>query len=647
MLEIKQGVPEVTIKIYCDDMKYQIKSELGDYNSDLLSVTTNKSLASPSGTFSITFVPRLDNNSRTWFNKLDAFDYVEIAFKGIEDSDSQVVMRGIIDSVNKSEDYSSGQPRRSIVVSGRDLGSLLESQQIYYIPEIGKQEAMQSYLKVLAWKKFFPVSVNAYEAFKFISERLEECIKVSYNNIELSKRFGFTAASMFDDDRSNLFHLMGYEGPFWNAYQQYQDKPFHEIFVYDAPDKAWLVMRPSRFKDAMGDYHVSVNAVTQFKRMSQSLSREALLGKFWGQQGLVDELKTFENSRAASLVYPSGIKISATDKINLAVSKMHDEVFNYYLTIPALMMLSKVEFRGVCLSANKGKPEESENPFFQIDPKFPAYIGKFGFRKLEATTYFVNLEHGQLGVDDNGRPTRGQDYESKIVKAPKFLQKMIQRNRILVAWFLHNQYLLRGTMSIRGTNSALIGTYVEDTDENMEYYIESVNHQFVLFDSFKTTLGLTRGQPPTRSKGLVGLGKEDARFKYETLNAFYFSGTGTKSVYRDVDIKISNKTKATPKANAPTSKRKMTRQELNVTIRDAAQDYVQISKQVPASCHSTGGTDFEKQYVPLLGTTIDAFVKYMPGGTPTDDDVPASTGGIQMFKPKAGTKAVFNINEGR
>lgn len=535
-------------------MKYQIKGALGDPNSDILSITTQKSLSAPSGTFSITFVPKLDMDSRTWFSKLDAFDYVEIEFQGMDDPESRIVMRGMIDSVNKSEDYSSGQPRRSIVISGRDLGSLLENHSIYYIPEIGKQEAMESYLKVLAWKKFFPVAVNAVEAFEFILDRFEESINVKYNKISLTERLGFTAASTFDDDRSNLFHLMGYEGPYWNAFQQYQDKPFHEIFVYDAPGKAWLVMRPARLKDAIGDYHKSVGAVRSYDVMNKALLQQlendyndpelqAAIAQTYAKQAKVDQATT------PGIMYPDDIKIAGVDKINLSVRKQHNEVFNYYLTIPALMLLSKQEFRGICLSSNDGKPEESENPFFQIDPNYPAYIGKYGFRKLEATTYFINLDVGQLGVDNSGTATRGKDYVAKVV-APGFIQKGIQRNRMMVAWYLHNEYLLTGEMQIRGTNSAIIGTYVEDTDDNLEYYIENVSHSFVLFESFTTTLGLTRGQPPAKSKGLVGAGDDVTltNLRYETTNPYYFSGTGMKSVYRKVSIKaITEPAKGTPK----------------------------------------------------------------------------------------------------
>ena len=48
-------------------------------------------------------------------------------------------------------------------------------------------------------------------------------------------------------------------------------------------------------------------------------------------------------------------------------------------------------------------------------------------------------------------------------------------------------------MNIRGSSLAKIGTYLIDEDESMEYYIEGVNHNFVQFGSYTTSLRITRG----------------------------------------------------------------------------------------------------------------------------------------------------------
>jgi hypothetical protein len=76
-----------------------------------------------------------------------------------------------------------------------------------------------------------------------------------------------------------------------------------------------------------------------------------------------------------------------------------------------------------------------------------------------------------------------------------YMKQGIIMNKILVAWFLHNPLLLEGSMTIRGTTKAKIGTYCIDNDMGMEFYVENVSHVWRLFDTYVTTLTLTRGQP--------------------------------------------------------------------------------------------------------------------------------------------------------
>jgi hypothetical protein len=106
------------------------------------------------------------------------------------------------------------------------------------------------------------------------------------------------------------------------------------------------------------------------------------------------------------------------------------------------------------------------------------------------------------------------------------MEKTIQRNRTLVAWFLHNEYLLSGTIAIPGTNKAIIGTYVEDEDDSLEYYVEGVTHNFVLFQSFTTSLRVTRGMPLANQGGLG------------YRNKYFFGGEG--NVYAPVMIPVGD-----------------------------------------------------------------------------------------------------------
>ena len=91
------------------------------------------------------------------------------------------------------------------------------------------------------------------------------------------------------------------------------------------------------------------------------------------------------------------------------------------------MMLSKEEFRGICLDANRESSEKSENPFFQTDSNLPAYIGKYGFRRLEATTYFINLDVGKYSF-------------KKLLKPTSFIKEGIKKLHTIYCFFFKKYF---------------------------------------------------------------------------------------------------------------------------------------------------------------------------------------------------------------
>lgn len=248
------GGSSTTVEIYSTQEKIVFHSTLGDVTSELASVSTNKDLLSPSGSFSLNLVMREDANKRTWFDKVHPYDFVVIKFKGILDEKEKVVMRGLVDIVTKSETFEGGIPSRAIIVSGRDLGCLFTDLSIYYMPELGQKQAIESELKVLAWKVNVEMIGNVKDIFKFLMEHFIQSININVGTegakIPLITYLDHEEEALFPTHKTNLFFLMSYEGAWWNAFTEYQDKPFHELFIYDDDDKAYLIMRPANLKDA-------------------------------------------------------------------------------------------------------------------------------------------------------------------------------------------------------------------------------------------------------------------------------------------------------------------------------------------------------------------------------------------------------------
>jgi zinc D-Ala-D-Ala carboxypeptidase len=509
----KIGTPKVTVTILTEDSKHVLTATLGDMNTDILSVSTNKDIVQPHGTFDIQLVPRLDSEGLTWADKLDPFDYVEINFMGNGDSDFEVVMRGLIESVHTTETWEDGVPRRSISISGSDLGLFLTQFEVIYVPELNAVEAMKA--KVQPWDvKDSYFQLNAEEIFEFIMKKFVVYMNISVGGSKLLNRFKYAAKAMFPDDTAPKSFLTGFQGPFWNAFSQYQDKPFHELFVYDPPGEnaSWLIMRPSRLKDVVGDFPKQVMDLEKDQSivLAPEVTMEDVMGAgyFGGSTADVKVEKTVKGS----LLYPPNFAIKNTDIVSMDMVKNKDEIFNYFYTCPEGSPTMKVDMQGTCVNPYRDDIKRCENPYFQLDPTLPAFVEKYGIKKYELTSVFLDLYKKGRQFD------RGMPLDQLV--GLDTVQRTIIRNRTAVAWFLQNEHLLKGSITIAGTNKALIGTYVTDEDSWMEYYVEGVAHNFVRFQSFTTTLRVERGMPT------AGLGAWS--------NKYFFGTMGSGNVYRVV-----------------------------------------------------------------------------------------------------------------
>jgi len=455
---ILTGNSTSSVTFYSTERKINFSTYVGDTKSSLLSIATTKNMNEASGTFQIQLTPEKDSQGLTWFDKIGIWDFVEIKLKGILDKEEIVVMRGFVDTISYSEEFAGGVPQRSISISGRDLGCLLTDFSIYMIPELGEEAAAEALIGGPVWFKAVQKGVmgSAKEVFKFLVEIFFDQIDLIISDKgHVLGYLDWEAESFFSDLSTYLGYLKSYEGPWWNAFSQYQDKPFHEMFIYDTVDRSLFIFRPARLRDCNNAYPQIVRSLITNEKM-----------------------------------YPPDWEITNNEKISMTVSKTVSEIKNYYLSIPTLNIIAKQDFRGQAISANFDNPKNSKNPYFQMDPAFPSYLKKYGFRSYEFETVYMDLDIGQ---------EKGQGTEYVAETRDIFVKAGEALNKTLVAWFLHNPLLLNGTLTIAGTNRAIIGTYMVDHNEGMRYYIETVSHNFITLQSFTTTVGLVRGVP------LIGL----------------------------------------------------------------------------------------------------------------------------------------------
>lgn len=695
MLQIKTGSPKIQIGIYTRDKVYEINSYVGDPNSDVLAVTTTKSLGSASGTFTIDFVTKKDAEKKTWADKIEVFDYVEIKMQGIDDDHLKMVMRGLVDSIEFSESYEGGLPVRRITVSGRDLGVLFTDFCIWYPIEL---QPWAKIIGCLSWDPLPEIMMSPQDMFDWIIKKWLSTVDLKvgryYGDQQIStgvasKYVKVFAAAISDKLKAHIFtYYDGKEGPFWNALDEWADKPWHELMIFDTDDSAILCLRPSRLKDMKGVYY----------------------------HGTLSAMKAIPDA------YQEDIHFSDVDKVSMTVRKSSNQIHNYIFTYPNVPENAD-DYRAMAVEDHANDPWNSMNPYMAILPptdysEVPStneplsYTGRYGMRQLYLRTNFVPIDAGQPykeknlepqreyetpeglaishapnvggnekrkigsiptsltkydnyvtqaskahGVDKNlvyavmrkenpggvptavgynpATPTRppsrdiglmqlndsnyagwnfteaqARDPQANVDKGTWYLstllkkygntaegqqkaiaayncgpgntdkaiaqggtawrnylpettkgylkdvtknyqdfktstgkmsddelmeytvvEKRMQRdeeadskawyqhakdtykdiglelNKIVVGWYLHNHYLLEGSIAIRGTADARIGIYAIDDDDNMEYYVETVSHDFRIFEAYRTNLTVTRGMPSEGglfSKGLRG-----------------------------------------------------------------------------------------------------------------------------------------------
>ena len=125
---------------------------------------------------------------------------------------------------------------------------------------------------------------------------------------------------------------------------------------------------------------------------------------------------------------------------------------------------------------------------------YPKFYAKYGIKQLKVNTVYQLWNDSELGID--GIKTFFEDLYNFNIK---------------------NNIFSNGQLTVAGKASYKIGQRVKVSSDNMEYYVESVSHNFNVYGSWTTTLGVTRGiNPAERFTEPWGCGEE---FTPEIMNA--------------------------------------------------------------------------------------------------------------------------------
>ncbi len=476
-------------------------------NSQIMSVSTKKDLAASAGNFKIVLNPRtakdlISKGVSLVSDLLEPYDLVQIQFKTGEEG-YKTEMIGVVSraSISLSVDPRTGAPTRNIIVTGYDLGKIIQDFHIYFNWYITANSAHQQQNRQIGGGKTYFAELNGLlknkTAKQFIQTMLSYFFKESgnlsggpvypvnlgvdnpNNTSNISNYIDFLSgiSSTFQDHTiDNPYILLDLQGgsdnSLWDLVRAYSDKPYHETFVD--------LRRVNTHNTATNVNTIKAAEVTHVispPRVSTPLSKididnPKFLTAYSFNQPYVFYMRTtpFSKGNWTSLNYHT---FDLSEVTHQDTSTDSDNIYNYFEVISQISTGLSQDQQLPFIYTNSG----AKVPIFDIHS-----ISKFGFRKFP-----MNLtKYVQFVFGNNLEPLKKQAYLM----------------RELFRWYCYGEDLESGVIVLKGRvgigyNGITIGSKLieqsSDRPTGKEYYIESLSQDFEFGVGLKTTIGVTRG----------------------------------------------------------------------------------------------------------------------------------------------------------
>lgn len=434
--------------------------------ADLISLQTHKDISEASGMWSMSLVHHFSSlgtsQNKTpisWLQKIKPMDYIviEMARFGSQNTSSDsggfvVVMRGFVDNVCEVRSVNDdGSPIQYIMVNGRDFGKILETTQVWYNPTVDVVPLLSSELQFTL--KYGGVSGDLLSPADFISQIIATMIDKRLDAMSVLNPAVPSSLPVQATGGSGL-QISGqafqqFTGPLYDLLSQYSNAPWGELFIDEGPESPILVSRFTPFR---------------------------------GKDGLLPSLGTIGSG--AQITSLAGLDSRDIIQVNLSFSD--NEVYTYYFTfvLNTLYDTMMTVTAGINNSDPTGlTPGKFPNPYADVS-KIPQY----GIRVLEAETPWIQILPDPLHPGET---------------PPSVIETASSLNQWLWEVFGHNETLRSGQITVMGNPSLRAGGEISFSDfetgasegaPGETFYIQSVEHDFTVFESFTTTLTVSRGQ---------------------------------------------------------------------------------------------------------------------------------------------------------
>lgn len=424
-----------------------------DPTSVLMSVSTNKSLKSPAGSFNITLA------GDAFYRKIKPQDLVVIEM-GRPPETMNTVMICLVDEVRRTRSMGTkNQVEIRTAINGRDFGKVLLTAVVKWLPMFGTDEFPVESLsgaeaQLFQMLRFYTEVGHQQGSPAMIIDQAIRGVLHSIMNFTVKYwKDGQLVDATLEDifrfrlGRTNaifdLWTSMGdFEGPLWNFMSSVENKPFFELFLDTS------IVNIKKFPGHM-------------LKQSQVEKDSYGVGNFSAGFGA-------DNAKVVLYLRPtpfddadwndlSTVFIGDEDITGEELGYSDHENYNMFMVIPKMTIVGEDVYRAHVRPVVSG-----EN------------MKKYGISFMEVPLEGLFSRDGQ--VDEF------------------MLETGLAMTNKLKDWFEKNIEYENGTYQLRGMEGAKVGMRLVNTSEGTEFYIEGVSQNFGSFNRWTTTIQATRGR---------------------------------------------------------------------------------------------------------------------------------------------------------
>jgi hypothetical protein len=441
------------------DERYKVQRiDLKPYLGEAGGVRTSKSVREPAGAFAITLADKMHPElMESLYALIEPMDLVEIRFchdaadKLYKDKNGgrpPIVMRGLVSEIRRDESMGNdGKPVRKVVITGQDLGKLWQIFIIYYLQVAATGES------TLTEFRFFDKYLQDKKMVTQFAKTFFKEIVAEVLNPFLARLQNTSGEPVISKGFVPYVTIEGSISPYTlNAFSDvslysmmstlFDVGPYNEMFIEDNEDEVSLILRPLPFHDVSG---------------------KSIMG----------------------IVTPSpghdtpALDIPGEDIQNITSMRSDKGVANWYWSANTKWVLTNDGVQ--MLQAQQALTEDK-----RLYPN--SGMDRYGFRKMHIE-YKLGAE-SEVPDSDTGTP----EVIAKNKMTP--IEWAKKRRNLLADLNKDNVVFESGTMRVRGNEKIKAGRFITSTRGGVNeswFYVVSVDHDFVPFQGYFTTINYERG----------------------------------------------------------------------------------------------------------------------------------------------------------